>query len=178
MKIRVTIEGTTPFMMHHPRSMNRKATGKKTIPSPQEEAKEALYWTSDKSSLMYPAENILRGFVTASRVYKSGKRSITPFVSGSLDVEPPEVSFHTKKYEIDTRRAIVQRQGILRSRPVLFPWELSFALVVSDDFPAEATDLLKAIAEECGRRVGLGDFRPEKSGRFGKFKVVGWEVET
>ena len=34
-------------------------------------------------------------------------------VAGGVSVEPPMLSFGTKQYAIDTRRAVVQRAGIL-----------------------------------------------------------------
>jgi hypothetical protein len=73
---------------------------------------------------------------------------------------------------------VVQRQGILRSRPLLKNWELDFDLVVNEeDVDPKFIPVLRPICEEAGRRVGLGDFRVEKNGPFGKFEVVSWEVE-
>jgi hypothetical protein len=36
--------------------------------------------------------------------------------------------------------------------------------------------MLRNIVEEAGRRIGIGDFRLEKKGPFGKFEVTKWKV--
>jgi hypothetical protein len=56
--------------------------------------------------------------------------------------------------------------------------QLHFDLVVEEDFPIKQIEILKAILEEGGRRMGIGDYRPQKKGRFGKFKVVSWEEQA
>jgi len=72
----------------------------------------------------------------------------------------------------------VQRQGILRSRPLLKDWTLDFDLLVSEeDVSPNYFPTLRAICEDAGRRVGIGDFRIEKNGPFGKFVVESWEVQ-
>jgi hypothetical protein len=35
---------------------------------------------------------------------------------------------------------------------------------------------LREVLERAGRLVGILDFRPEKGGRFGKFRVDRWDV--
>src|SRR5206468_9490807 len=99
-------------------------------------------------------------------------------IAGGVRVGPPMLSFGTKKYAIDTRRAVVQRQGILRSRPLLKNWTLDFDLVIEDEevVSPQFFPTLRDVAEFAGRSIGIGDFRIEKNGPFGKFQVVEWEV--
>jgi hypothetical protein len=33
------------------------------------------------------------------------------------------------------------------------------------------------IVEDTGRKVGIGDFRVERNGPFGKFQVTSWKVQ-
>ncbi len=180
----VRIEGTSPILFHNPAGMARSSAIKKdkdsrTIPTPDEEAKASCYWLPDESSLMFPGDNIQSAMLRVATVYKVNKTALTPFVAGSVMIEPEHVPFNTKSYVVDTRRAVVQRQGILRSRAKLPKWKLEFKLLVEDDFPTrEAGDLLRGMLEEAGRRVGIGDFRPERRGRFGKFSVVKFEETT
>ncbi len=37
---------------------------------------------------------------------------------------------------------------------------------------------IRQLVDDGGQRVGLGDFRPDRKGPFGKFKVVYWHVEA
>lgn len=156
--------------------MAKREPGKSSgIPTPEEEALNGCYWTEGKESVGFPADNVKGSMIIASGAYKAGKTKLTPFVAGSVYLEPAMLSFNTKKYEIDTRRAVVQRQGILRSRPRLPKWQLAFDLVVDDDFPVRELDVLNQILAEAGRRVGVGDYRPAKKGWFGKFKITKWK---
>jgi len=174
-RISVVIEGTTPILLHNPLQMGKKKPGKDTIPTPEEEAEAGCYWTDDKKSLAFPADNIKASVIVVAPMYKSGKIRLTPFVCGSLYIEPQMVPFGTKEYSIDTRRAVIQRQGILRSRPRLNTWKLQFDVLLDEDFPGVPLETIKMMFEEAGRRVGIGSFRPQKKGWFGKFKVVQWK---
>jgi hypothetical protein len=53
---------------------------------------------------------------------------------------------------------------------------LTFDILVSEeDLPQKTSlEMLKAILAEAGRRIGIGDFRPQKTGPFGKFIVLEW----
>jgi hypothetical protein len=173
---KVILQGKTPILLHSPSAMNGNRNGAKRgethIPTPQEEAKASLYVMPDQSSIAFPSLNILRAAITASTAWKISKKSIVPFMAGSVSVDEELVPFHTLNFEIDTRRAVVQKAGILRSRAKLpAGWKLKFNLCVDDDAPAELCKLLPDIFAEAGRRVGIGDFRPERKGPFGKFEV-------
>jgi len=171
----VAIEGPS-ILLNNPAGMRRssvKKGGETSIPTPEEEAERSCYWMPDKSSVMFPGDNIQSAMIRVAGGYKANKKALTPYIAGSIQVSPEHVPFGTKKYIIDTRRAVIQRQGILRSRAKLLNWKLAFNILVDDDFPVrEVGDTLKQMLEETGRRVGIGDFRPEKRGRFGKFTVT------
>lgn len=164
------------ILLHNPAGMGQ-SNGKKVIPTPEQEAKNGCYFMDDGETLAIPGWNLFRAIVKAAAQFKQGKISMSKIVAGGVSVEPPMLSFGTKQYAIDTRRAVVQRAGILRSRPLLKDWSLSFDLLVSEeDVAPQAFPTLRAIVEDAGRRVGMGDFRVEKSGPFGKFTVESWEV--
>jgi hypothetical protein len=68
----------------------------------------------------------------------------------------------------------VQRQGILRARALLDTWKLKFQVdweisTLGDDFDRTVLPELLTI---LGERIGIGDFRPQTKGPFGKFRVV------
>lgn len=177
--IKAKIQGAgMGILLHNPAGMGAGNGGKKFIPTPEVEAKAAAYYLADGETLAIPGWNLFRSLVKAAGAYKDGKTSMSRVVAGGVTVEPAMLSFGTKKYDIDTRRAVVQRQGILRSRPLLKTWTLDFELLVNEeDVSAKAFPTLRAIVEDAGRRVGLGDFRVEKNGPFGKFTVVEWQVQ-
>jgi hypothetical protein len=176
-KARITGKGLG-ILLHNPAGMAVGNSGKKAIPTPEVEAAAACYWNEEHTSLAIPGWNLFRALVKAAGAFKAGKISGAKIVAGGVMVEPTMLSFNTTKYDIDTRRAVVVRQGILRSRPLLKAWQLDFDLVVNEeDVDPKFIPVLRPICEEAGRRVGLGDFRVEKNGPFGKFVVDSWEVQ-
>jgi hypothetical protein len=62
----------------------------------------------------------------------------------------------------------------MRSRPCFKDWALEFQL----DIEEEEIDpsVIKEVLDYAGKRVGIGDFRPEKGGSFGRFHVTKWEL--
>ena len=68
----------------------------------------------------------------------------------------------------------VQQQRLMRVRPKFdVPWSL-LAEIDGDDELVDS-DKISAWLAIGGRRVGLGDWRPEKSGSYGRYKVVNVE---
>ena len=80
------------------------------------------------------------------------------------------------KYEIDLRPVVIQKARIIRARPRLDEWRLKFTIVYNDNIISD-TEVLNRILEESGQRIGLLDFRPQKYGDCGTFKIVGWKEE-
>jgi hypothetical protein len=181
MRITATIVGQSPILLHNPQGLAKKSGQKSTIPSPEEEAAASCYWLGDRESLAIPSWNVYRSIITASAAYKVKRRSLSPFLCGSVRIEPEFLSFGTTEYSIDTRRAVVQRNGVMRSRARLNEWRLPLNMVIEEeDIPINRDsipDVLRQVVEEAGRRVGLGDFRLERRGPFGKFAVSDWKVE-
>lgn len=179
-KIIVAITGDTPLLMHNPAQMRGAQGGKKTIPSAEDEAAAGRYLMPDGKTLCLKADHIHQCLINASAGFRiSGRESVAPYMSGSLEIAPELISLGTEKYEIDTRRGVVQKQGVLRSRPKVFPWKARFELHYDEDVFAEAflTGTLRdQIFLKAGKAVGLLDYRPAKKGRFGRFHVSKWEM--
>lgn len=73
---------------------------------------------------------------------------------------------------LDSRRVMVQRQGITRVRPAFMPgWTAEFNLLINLPQYVPATLLLEVIVD-AGRLCGIGDFRPS----FGRFAVSSFQV--
>jgi hypothetical protein len=53
-------------------------------------------------------------------------------------------------------------------------WKLTFTAELDTTILSEK--LLRAIIDDAGKRVGLGDFRPATKGPFGRFVVTNWKV--
>lgn len=178
-KCKVTIKGLPPgILLNYPGGLSEKKGAKKIIPSPGKEAASRLYWTEDKTSIAFPGINFQRALIEAAIGWKAPlnrKLSLGPILAGDMSIEPVMIPFGTKKYQIDTRRVVIQRQGIIRARPLLYPWELKFTIRWESQYLGKE-DFVKALLpdllEQLGHAVGIGDFRPKKSkGPFGRFEI-------
>ncbi|MYC36243.1 MAG: hypothetical protein F4X66_04945 [Chloroflexi bacterium] len=76
-------------------------------------------------------------------------------------------------------RAVVvnpsNKARIVRTRAMFEePWECAFTLDLDDELVDQAR--LETWLDITGRRIGLGDWRPEKSGDHGRFETVSLNV--
>lgn len=96
--------------------------------------------------------------------------------SRGMDVPVPAVHLQVlRDFEVDSRPVTIPatKGRVMRHRPRLDDWSATFTLRVNETIlePATAHKLLT----EGGEQIGIGDFRPEKGGPFGTFRVVRWD---
>jgi hypothetical protein len=60
----------------------------------------------------------------------------------------------------------------MRHRPRFDCWSAQFSLSINDEILPE--DFVHQLLNEAGLQQGIGDFRPEKRGQFGTFRVIAW----
>jgi hypothetical protein len=176
-EIQVTIKGTSPLLMHRFPMAGADEPSKKRTGSPdwRAEAEKALY--KDEKGVIYQPSSHLEGSLkNAAKSFKiSGKRGATysKLLGATVEVLPHAIPHKITKYEIDAQPVVVQRARIIRYRPRFDEWELDFTLTLSDDqLPIE---VMKMILDYAGAYVGIGDFRPQRGGKFGKFMVTKFE---
>jgi len=63
---------------------------------------------------------------------------------------------------------------IMRYRPRYEGWTMRFRLLV--DTSLMSVEMAHTLLNEAGVQIGIGDFRPEKRGPFGTFRVTRFEV--
>ena len=174
-KFKVT--GLFPILTNNPSKMKRasESATKKKIPSAEEEAKAGLY-LDDKGNCCLPSVGFRSALLSGLKNKKVGKASaISVFQAAVFNVDELTVLVNPKtgepltEYRIDTRRALVQRQGVLRSRPRFEKWGCTLFLQIDEDIttPQQVEENLNI----AGQVIGVGDFRIEKRGMFGKFEV-------
>lgn len=187
MKIHVTIEGTTPLIMGRftEEDAIKVSAGTSTVSvgskgTPREQAKKKAYSDSE-GNLYIPGPNIFAGLIEAGKFHKSGKSKVTtkkssliPAGISLLDIICP---LGTKDFEVDSRSVVIPATGgrIMAHRPRLDTWRLSFQLEVDTRMFSE--QFVRALVDDFGQKIGLGNFRPERKGPFGKFVVTEWRVE-
>lgn len=101
-----------------------------------------------------------------------GKKSYRNEVKGSVLIEPECIPHNQTEYAIDSRPVRIKAtQGrIVRHRPWLKKWTLSFEIVILDD-DALPFEVMNAIMTTAGQKIGIGDYRP----RYGRFIITKFE---
>jgi hypothetical protein len=80
------------------------------------------------------------------------------------------------EWEVDSRPIVnpSTKGRRLTHRPRFDRWRVTFTLEV--DAAMFDPKFVRQLVDDAGTRIGLGDFRPDRKGPFGKFKVVRWDV--
>lgn len=175
-----TIIGKTPLLMHNPAGSMFPATasvGRKRIPTPEEEALASTYRLPN-NDLCVPSVAVRNAIITGCTGLRLNRRAASPIISGALlpsdslypllnlDGEP------IREWIVDTQRAVVQRQGIMRSRAridpvwvVVYSFNLNSSLATADVIVSIVADALRV----AGQSIGILDYRPQKKGWYGTF---------
>ncbi|MBI5670654.1 MAG: hypothetical protein HZC41_21895 [Chloroflexi bacterium] len=191
----VHIRGTTDLLQHAfgrtqldtLQEATRKQTG---TPDYSQEWLQTMYVTPD-GYLYQPATHIEGALQKAASLFTvkgKGSKTWKDAVKAYVYVRPDQVLhlWHgepvrapgtdllqqpTEHLSVNIMRVKVQRAAVARSRLQIGEgWELQFRLeVIDEQLPAPT---LKAILEEAGRAIGIGDYRP----RYGRFGVQQFEV--
>jgi hypothetical protein len=173
--IQVTLKGITPLLMHRFPLEPIEAIEKKPA---EEQAEYAAYRHPETRELYIPAVAIQRALIAGGAyVKRKGSGTMAKSVAACVMVngDGEYVLLGTDKYKIDKRAVTIPatKGRIVRSRPRLDEWQVSFELEYDDSLLSEPQ--MRAVVDNTCSRVGLLDFRPEKKGSFGRSMVTKWE---
>lgn len=176
-KVTVTIEGFSPLLMHRFPMTEKDAKSKAKNQKQTKDDVESYLYLDENKNLAQPSTHLIASLKKAGAKFQipgQGKLTYKNLMgSGAVIIDPDMILHKHQEYEIDRRPVVVNRARIVRSRPMLKKWELSFTVDYDkDEIPRE---VLKELFDYSGHRVGIGDFRPEKGGPFGRFIVTKFE---
>jgi hypothetical protein len=178
------IEGLSPLMLHSSiaMKMHTAGLGRKEIPTPEQEAEAGVLRDSD-GNILVPQEAILLAMRDAAKLFRIGKERASQVLASSVFV-PAQLLYvpvrrdgrPLKTYDrVDVRRVVVQRQGVLRGRAVIDPpWQVMG--VLEFDPQLISLEVLADILDLAGTKAGLGDYRPQKGGAFGRYRLTTLQV--
>ncbi len=195
MFVKVTIQGVSSLLMHRFGDKAAAAVqkgGRKVHVgerSPPREEAEGFAYRLPSGQLYVPGPGMFRAIVDAGRFHKNGRNKLT---TGKFSLVPsalwmaPEfavaIPLHDadgkpiKDFEIDSRRIVTTTGGAqICHRPIIHRWCASFALDVDEDFFDEK--LVRLLVDDAGKKIGVGSYRPERKGPYGRFVVKEWMVE-
>ncbi len=178
LRVSVTIEGSANFLFHRWQNeavivkdgAGRGSKAKKT------DNVESYVYRLDDGKLAMPTEYLRQSIIHAAKFRsdpRSSRKSAMDLYKAGVIALSNLASFGKPKWDyLDSRRAVVQRSGITRTRPAMLKgWRTTHELLVTTPEYISATDLREVI-EVAGRLVGVGDFRPS----FGRFGIVQFKV--
>ena len=177
-KVRFAITGISPLIQHNwsekaRQQMRDKHAGKKTkdreVRDPQQEAEAAMYRTADGQ----PGVNVLaikNSIITAAHKDLGIEKTL---VRKSLffPCDDPQKVIPMQCSEPVMREDAV-RVGTstdLRYRPQFDEWRVELTAEIDADLLTTAD--LATLIDRAGFGVGIGEWRPEKDGEFGRFEV-------
>jgi len=182
----VTVEGVTPLMTNRfvgddgTDDGNSRPVFRGEEGTPREQAWNALYFSGDGETLIIPGPNVFSSLMEAGKWFKIGRVKVTTVKTSLLPaclhleelVLPIE---HKDPWEVDSRPVRIPATGgrIIRHRPIFNDWKLKFTLNL--DTELLAPKMLREIVDAAGKRIGIGDFRPQTKGPFGKYVVTDWK---
>lgn len=180
-KIKVEISSVTALLMNNPAPMieeqigMKKATRMKTR-TKEEAEKEAdkLAYKKSNGELYIPCEAVKGCLIGASSYKKIGKYGARGIIAAGVQISPEKIGLGKKKYDLDIRTVVIQRNRVVKIRPRINDWKVRFEIEYDETLIGNP-EMIREILEEAGKRVGLLDFRPQKTGNFGKFKITKWE---
>ena len=196
MRYRITIRGLSPLIQHNgaagldtrsPANLEKATIARKRGNNRTEADDLRLreletltsLWLDGSGAPTVPEAAIRAVIETGARKLKQG-----PQVREGLIVERVEEFHHDKslgstaeelaKTVQFTTGVVVQRSRILRTRAKFDDWGVTFTIEADDELVDR--EQLVTWLDIAGRRIGLGDWRPERSGHYGRFEVESIEA--
>jgi hypothetical protein len=186
--VTVEIRGTSPLLIHRFTEQNEveKATRRVIVDSvkdPREEAKKVAY-IADDGTFYFSASAIPNAMSTAGSNHKmkGSRKSLRFIVPSAVRITSDTITIlngagPAKDFEVDGRPVTIPatKGRVMRYRPRFNEWGAVFDLVINDNLLS--LDTAHQLLNEAGEQVGIGDFRPEKRGPFGCFRVTRFEEQ-
>lgn len=179
----VKVTGVTPYMQHRMDTAKLKDWEQKRGRIIEREGlntddeKTALFhsYITELGEFYIPAEHFKQSFVKGGAFVKSkvgnSTRSMKNIVAGMWMIKEDRIKFR-KFDEVDTRSAVNNnvKARVIVHRPKWLKWKCSFTLIIDDD-GLLTTPIIESIISYAGRFLGVGSYRPEHTGEFGRFSA-------
>ena len=189
----LTLVGETPLLMNNPAAMKPSdVTGsvakRETVILPPAEEAESLTYRNLTGELVLPARCVLRSLQEAAKGFKDPSRpraALTrSFVAG---VRATQLDFVLTNPETDEALTQVEpfaarvtygsgksARSVIKHRGKIDAWKAFVTLYIEPSLIQPGQ--IAAVAAKAGREIGVLDWRPEKGGSFGIYRIESAEV--
>jgi hypothetical protein len=185
--IQVEIRGITPLLIHKFSEDAEAAKKTRRVEvsdrDPRTEARKVAYVASD-GSFFFNAFAIPNSMGNAGGAHKATgtRKSLRFVVPSAVRMDSDAVTIlngkgNAKDFEVDARPVTIPatKGRVMRYRPRFNEWGARFVMHVDDELLS--LEMAHQLLSEAGQSIGIGDFRPEKRGPFGRFRVVTWKEQ-
>lgn len=190
MELRMYLTGTRPMLHHNARHLAdpdsgiskemKKLTAKRSKTEEDRLELAHLEWLGglyrdDQLGVVLPAANMRACLIQSARLTRDGKkieRGVMVLDDSPLFVRGKPMTGDVEQYWnngqgefVDRQIVVVQRNKIVRCRPIFAEWSAAFDVVV-DPEQLDKDDFVQ-VAERAGKLIGVGDYH----GQYGRFDV-------
>lgn len=183
----VKVESVSALLMHRWSENQEVDPNSGTRPirrqdlEPRQDAELSAY-RRENGELYMPGACIARLMREAGGAHKEkgSRKSIKYIVPAACIVLEDDITLldldnrPQTQFEVDSRPVVIPatKGRIMRHRPRINEWAMAFSI----DVDQELIDpkIVHLLITQGGRRIGVGDYRPERGGPFGRFNVTGW----
>ncbi len=131
------------------------------------------FYPGDK--VVIPTTNIKSSIVEGAKLHRLGAafNRCVLILADTVAIKHSGPASKDKMWEtpscVDCRSVKVPTGRVMRYRPRLNDWSLQVEIVYDEKMVERAQ--IVAAAENAGKYIGIGDYRPAKGGPFGRFDV-------
>ena len=176
------IEGTSPLLMNRPNQLeisDKSKDVKRETRTPEQQAEEKLY--KDALGKIYIPATWFQGTIVQGGKCKkrggagSSKANYSGIAGSCVEVSPFEIVMGIQDWKVFSTLVVnpVTKGRSLCHRPMFDKWFVEFEVILDEE--QIESYVLKEIFDIAGKTVGVGDWRPAKKGRFGRFMVTLFE---
>lgn len=177
---KISVTGVTPYMQHRMDDAKladwEKSRGKviERDDLNDEPLRKAAYhsYINPKGEYFIPSAHFKQSFVKGGGMVRgkvgNSTRSMKNIVAGMWFISEEEIPF--RKFDlVDTRSAVNKnvKARVIVHRPKWQTWNAEFTLQIDND--TLTLDTIKNIIEASGKYIGVGSYRPEHTGEYGRF---------
>lgn len=182
LKYSVTIKGVTPYMQHRMddeklaewETRRKKIIERDNLDTEAEKLAAYHSFIDENGNFYLPSDHIRMSLINAGSFMKSkvgnARKSMANIVAAMFSINPEQIEL-PKFDTVDVRSAVNRnvKARIIVKRPKWMDWKAKFTLIIDDDTITK--DTVADLLSYAGRYVGIGSYRPEHKGQFGRFEV-------
>lgn len=180
-----TISSRSPLLTHRWSDSNESEEATRPVHigrrDPREEAEKVSYRDANGNCFLPGAMfSRMLAEVGGGHKQRGSRKSMKFIIPAAIVIVEEEVLLRDEtgepisQFEIDSRPVVIPstKGRIMRHRPRFNAWNCEFTIEI--DTTMVEPELIQQLLVEAGSKNGLGDWRPQKGGSFGRFSVSRW----